>query len=118
MPCSSLAGHIAGARSGSNPCAAPTRPLADAAVGEQRFGVGDPQRGGEEEPLREVAADAAESGELLRRLDALAEDLHAQAAAEGDDGAHDLLLAGAETADEGAIDLERVDGELVQVRER
>src|SRR4051794_7629737 len=87
---------------------------------QQQPGVGLLQGRGEQVALRQPGAAVAEVGALQLLLDALGHDLQVQRAAEVDqpaqDRRHGLLVL--DRADEGAVDLEDVDGELAQVRQR
>src|SRR5712664_928067 len=69
--------------------------------------------------LRVGAAHLAQQIELLLGLHALGHHLHVQAVGEREDGVDDLqpVVGGAHALDEAAVDLERIDGELVQVAE-
>src|SRR5216684_1308861 len=71
-------------------------------------------------PLRVRAVQLLQNRELLGRLHPLGDDFEVEALRQGEDGVHDLrpLLRLADALDEAAVDLERVDGELVQVAER
>src|SRR3954468_17604668 len=77
-------------------------------------------RAGEEVSLRALAAELAQEVRLLRVLHAFGDHVDAQALAEQEDALDDLdlPLVADHGADEGAVDLQRVDGQLVQVAER
>ena len=82
--------------------------------------AGGRQRAAHQEPLHQVAALAAQELQLLEALDALGHDLQVEVVAEADDGAHDGGILGVhrEVVDEGAVDLERVEREALEVVER
>ncbi len=67
-----------------------------------------------------VATMLAQEVQLLVGFHALGDHRQVQAVGHGDDCAGDLrvLLAGRQAVDEGAVDLEHVDGELLEVVER
>src|SRR5207247_4562083 len=75
---------------------------------------------GEQVPLPEVAAEAAQDPELLVGLDALGDRGQVEGVGERDDRGCDrrVLRLVAEPGDKRSVDLERVDGEAAQVRER
>ena len=77
------------------------------------------ERAGEEEALAEVALFALEGLELGLVLDSFAERLEAERLAELDERVDERagFLRGGDAGDEGAVDLERVDGELAEVGE-
>src|SRR6185295_6491117 len=77
-------------------------------------------RRGEEVSLPVIAAHLPQLRELGRSLDALRDHLQVEAVAETDDGAHDLRLVrmAAVGAEEGAVDLQRVHGQAVEMAER
>src|ERR1700687_1252041 len=87
---------------------------------EEPCNVRQRKRPGEQVTLRPRAAQAAQRRDLLLGLDALGDDLDAEPLAEHEDGLDDLDLAvvGGHRLYERAIDLERVDRQLVQVAER
>src|SRR5882724_9646928 len=70
--------------------------------------------------LRVRAVHLAQQIELLLGLHSLGHHFHVQAAGEREDGVDDLqgVVGRADALDEAAVDLQRVDGELVQVAER
>ena len=70
--------------------------------------------------LHRVAAFLGEEGELLLGLDALGDDRHFEAVAEADHGADDRgrLRIAAEIDDEGAVDLDLVERERLQIAQR
>src|SRR6187200_2351262 len=70
--------------------------------------------------LTEAAAERLECAQLLGCLDALGDALDAERVREVDDAAHDRGVVGvdAETGDEGAVHLEQVDGEALEVQQR
>ena len=78
------------------------------------------QRPGEEVALGVVAAEAAQLGELGLVLDPLGDHVEGEGARHADDRLDDrrALLLDAERVDEGAVDLQRVEGEAVEVGER
>ncbi len=78
------------------------------------------QRAGKIISLAKLAAEFPKLGELAGRLHAFGDHVETEALGEGDDRPHDLrvLAAGADPGDEGAVDLERVEGELMEVAER
>ena len=86
---------------------------------EQSGEVGGRNRPAEVVALNFVAAFRLEEGKLLGRLDPLGARPHAERASEADHRAHDGvgLAPGLESADEGAVDLDRVERELLQVAE-
>src|SRR3954464_6130606 len=105
------------------------RPLAGLARG--LHGIGDaaadqdsilPDRRGlaEQIALHRVAAFLRQETELLDGLDALGDDRHFEAMAKIDDGAHDRrrLRIPAEIDDEGAVDLDLVERERLQIAQR
>lgn len=67
-----------------------------------------------------VAAMCRQKGGLQRVLDTLGDRGQLEAAGECDDGADDRLVAGVTTdaGDEGTVDLQRIDGQALQVGER
>src|SRR5260221_5277151 len=67
-----------------------------------------------------VALQLVENLELLLLLHAFGDDADAQAAAHGDDRAHDreALRRRADVAEESAVDLERIDAEMPDVPQR
>src|SRR5690606_26076887 len=75
---------------------------------------------GEQVALAQVALDAAQPVQLVLGLDPLGDGLEAEGVGERQDGGHDGGVVGArpEAVDEGPVDLEHVDGEPPQVRER
>src|SRR6516162_373927 len=77
-------------------------------------------RGREQETLPGDAAECQECGDLRLELDALGHGLEPQRLAEGDHRARQLraVVGVGETADEGAVDLQYVDREAVQVGQR
>src|SRR5258708_5281593 len=74
----------------------------------------------DEVPLRPVAAQGAKREELTLLLDALGDDDEVEQVAELDGRLHDRAArdVAAEPRDERSVDLERVDGETSQIRER
>src|SRR5262245_17747168 len=74
----------------------------------------------EQVALAELAAEGSQRAQLVGPLDSLGDDLETQRLAELDDHANEdrPLAVGAEAVHEGAIDLEHVDGEAVQVAQR
>src|SRR3954465_13005519 len=74
----------------------------------------------EEVALRIVAAQLAQYGRRLLVLDALGDAAKAEGAGQIDDRSSDHLVGsvGGEVADKRLIDLERRDGQSVEVRER
>ena len=74
----------------------------------------------EQVALHLVAVVLAQEVELRLGLHALGDHRQAQAVGHGDDGAGDLriLLAAGHAVDEAAVDLQHVDGELLEVVER
>src|SRR5574341_2422602 len=74
----------------------------------------------EEVPLSSVAADRDEVLVLVRGLDALADDVHAQRLRDGDDGPHDrgILRIAPHALHERAVDLQAREGKALQVGER
>ena len=70
--------------------------------------------------LHAVAAFLGEEGELVDRLDALGDDRHFEAVAEIDHGADDRrrLRVAAEIHDEGAVDLDLVERERLEIAQR
>src|SRR4051794_10644841 len=88
--------------------------------GEQLLEVRRAQRLGEEVALRALAAEALERLELLDGLDALGDRAEAEAVGDVDDRRDDrgVVLLGAEPVDERAVDLDRVDRDALQARER
>ncbi|MCY1276714.1 hypothetical protein D9M70_253820 [compost metagenome] len=77
-------------------------------------------RPAEEEALHLVARVFAEEVQLFLALHALGDHHQVQAVGHGDDGAGDLrvLFAVGQAVDEAAVDLQHVDGELLEVVER
>ena len=77
-------------------------------------------RGSEEVALGDVAAEGAQRGELVGRFDALGDDDHPERVRHRGDALHDRrgALVAAQAQDERPVDLEHVDREAVQVRER
>ena len=77
---------------------------------------------GEEEALAVAAAEFEQGFALGAGLDAFGDDFDVERAGESEDGAHDGGVAarqsGAQVGDEAAVDLERVNRELVQVGQR
>ena len=73
------------------------------------------RRPAEQVPLPLIAAEAAQLGELLRRLDALGDDLQPERAGEADDGADDggVPAVRGQAGDERAVDLQHVDREAL-----
>src|ERR1035437_2683526 len=71
----------------------------------------------EEIPLEQIAAVAAEEGQLLRGLDSLRGDLQAEPVGESDHRRHQrgVVLLVLDVAEERAIDLEAVDRERCQL---
>jgi len=86
---------------------------------QQRLGVGDRQRLAEQVALRRLALLFLQVQHLVEGLDALGHDVDAERARHLDDGAGDRAVAhpGLEVADERAVDLEAVDGEVAQPAE-
>src|SRR5579863_8703733 len=82
--------------------------------------LGSRTRTAEIESLYSRAAGQLDEPELLDRLDAFGCGLHAEILAQRCDGAHDgcAFQAFAERADEGAVDLDRVEGKFPQIAER
>src|SRR5262249_41268353 len=82
---------------------------------QRRLGVGL----AEAIALHEVDAGGAQEQVLLGGLHALGRHLHAEAAAEADDGVHDRrrLARAFDVADEAAVDLELVEREAPQVEQ-
>src|SRR5215831_19024295 len=76
--------------------------------------------GSEQEPLSGDAAECQECADLRLELDALGHGLEPERLAERDHGARQLraIVGVGETAHEGAVDLQDVDRETVQVRKR
>src|SRR5665647_3910533 len=92
-----------------------------AGVAANRRGVlADRQGFAEEIALHHVAAFVGEEAELLLGFHALGDDRHLQAMAEPDDGPDDRgrLRVAAEIDDEGAVDLDLVERESLQIGER
>src|SRR6267154_1557020 len=91
-----------------------------AAAANQRGVLPDRRGLADEITLHRVAALLGEEAELLLGLDALGDDRHFQAVAEVDDGANDRrrLRAAAEVHDEGAVDLDLVERERLQIAQR
>src|SRR4051812_1779594 len=77
-------------------------------------------RPGEVEALPEVAAERPQFGELQRRLDALGRHRQAERVTQSHDRGDDRGVVGivTEAVDEGAVDLEGVDRQRLQVAER
>ena len=73
----------------------------------------------EEKALTHLALQGLNHLELIGGLDPLGDDLDAQRGSQRDDGADDLglILALAQSAEEGAVDLDAVDGEASQIAE-
>src|SRR5207245_1223794 len=69
------------------------------------------------EPLSALTIQLSQALELLRRLDPLGDELQSQALRDTDDGADNGRIVGVDrhVADEGAIDLECIDGQMLQV---
>ena len=78
------------------------------------------ERRAEQEALHLVAALRLQEDVLLRRLDPFGHDDEPHAAPHGDDRARDRRVVGAlrQPGDERAVDLQRVDREALEVRER
>src|ERR1051326_2739023 len=74
----------------------------------------------EEEALHHVAPVAAKEHGLFFHLDAFRDDFEAEGVGHGDDGGDDggAVRVGVDVADEGLVDLERVDREALEVGER
>src|SRR5207237_4906336 len=77
-------------------------------------------RTGEEIPLGALASEPPQELRLLQGFHAFRHDVDPQALSQHEDALDDLDLAlvVSHGADEGTVDLERVDGQLVQVAER
>lgn len=73
-----------------------------------------------EEPLRERAALVEQEVDLADRFDPLGDHVEAEAGGKADDGAHNrrVVLIMLDVADEALVDLERVDGVALEVRQR
>ncbi len=79
------------------------------------------QRPGVQVPLHGLAAEVGDDRVLLERLDALGDDPQAQGAGQGDDrGRHGAGRSGrgAQVPHEGPVDLEVVDGQVLEVGQR
>ena len=87
---------------------------------KKRLGGGHVEGTGEQEALPAVAVLASEQGELLLLLDALGEGLDRERLAELHEGVDQrlALLVVLQAQDERPVDLQRVDGEALQVSER
>src|SRR4051812_8310659 len=87
---------------------------------EQRLELIGAHRLREEVALGAVAAEVAQRLELVVGLDALGDRPEAEAGGDVDDGAHDRRVVRllAETVDERAVDLDRVDRHALQARQR
>ena len=88
-------------------------------AGEELFDFVSGQWSGEEVALAEAASHLLEELELIFGFDAFRDDIHAEDTGELDDGLDDLegLLAALDALDKGAVDLEDVEGESVEVAE-
>src|SRR5437764_1075043 len=77
------------------------------------------QRRAEEEALDAIAALLLQELQLLLGLHPLGDDFEVEAVGHGDDGADDggVAAVGGDVADERLVELERVDGETLQVIE-
>src|ERR1700722_2475718 len=75
------------------------------------------QGGGEQMPLHKIAAEVTQALQLIRALHAFGYDLKTKAVGQGNDRLHDGIrpVGIGDALDEGAVDLERTDGKLVQV---
>src|ERR1700688_3483028 len=89
------------------------------AAADQRGVLRDRQGFTEEIALHRVAAHFREEGELLLGLHALGDDRHFETMAEADHGAHDRgrLRIAPEIDDKGAVDLDLVERERLQIGE-
>src|SRR3569623_668933 len=87
---------------------------------EQRVGLVLRQGPADEETLYLIAARLAQEGELFGCLHALRHHVEAQAPGHGDDGGDDgrVVLIGLHVADEGAVDLESLDREALEIAQR
>src|SRR5207253_7143407 len=83
------------------------------------FGFVDRLRLGEQITLTVVASETLKQGELGLGLDALGDDFLLEILCERDDGLEDLriLAALADAVNERAVDLERVEGQAMQIAE-
>src|SRR4051812_37725034 len=93
--------------------------LDDVAADKRRI-LSDRRRLAQQIALHRVAAFLRQEGELFRGLDALGDDRHFQAMAEVDDGTDNRrrLRVLAEIDDEGAVDLDLVKRERLQIAQR
>src|SRR3569623_1790637 len=107
-----IARSNASRRSGAFEHSAPAR--------EQRVGLVLRQGPADEETLYLIAARLAQEGELFGCLHALRHHVEAQAPRHGDDGGDDgrVVLIGLHVADEGAVDLESLDREALEIAQR
>lgn len=89
-------------------------------VAELPFEAVGRHRPAEQIALDFVTAVLAQEVQLLMGFHAFGDHREVQAVGHGDDGAGDLrvLLAGRQAVDEGAVDLQDVDGELLEVVQR
>src|SRR5262249_56294990 len=89
------------------------------AADEPRVGV-DRGRPAHQVALDVVAGFAGQERQLVARLDAFGHHRHAQSARQADDGAHDggRLRVAVDVGYEGAVDLDRVEWERLQVGQR
>src|SRR5687768_7051336 len=85
-----------------------------------RLGRGGGSGPSKEEALRAVAPERLDTRELRVALDAFDGHAEPEAAGDADDGCHDGLLGrpAVEFGGEGAVDLEPVDVQAAEVRER
>src|SRR6185437_14740539 len=91
-----------------------------AVAANERSVLPDRQRLADQVALHGVAAFVGEEGELFQGLDSLGHQRHAEAVAEVDDGGDDRgrLRIAAEIDDEGAVDLDLVERERLQIAQR
>src|ERR1700694_485470 len=91
------------------------------AVGEEWLELGGGHGVGEEEALSGRAAEGEHEVGLVLLFDAFGDGGEMKTRAEFDDGFHECFSAGGVGVggfDEGLVDLQNVDGELAEVRER
>src|SRR5207244_5026853 len=91
-----------------------------AAAADQSGVLSDRQRLADEIALHRVATLFREEAELLLRLDPLGDDRHFEAVTEVDDSANDCrgLRVAPEIHDKGAVDLDLVERERLQIAQR
>src|SRR5579872_871049 len=91
-----------------------------AGAADQRIILVDRQRLADEIALHGVAALFGQETKLFLGFHAFGHDRHFQAMTEADDGANDRrrLRIAAEIHDEGAVDLDLVEGERLQITQR